>query len=124
MRDRWVVTYGTSEIEVDLDQGEISAGELSEALCEIELELKQGNTADLLALANALAEHGGFPQGSLSKAVRGYNLAQGNVVAHERRKLRLLKPAAKSSVELALSHWQYHEELCLSGDVQAHRSMM
>ncbi|MBF1994630.1 inorganic triphosphatase [Serratia symbiotica] len=131
MREKWVVTYGTSEIEVSLDQGEISAGELSEALCEIELELKQGHTADLLALANALAEHGGLRQGNLSKAARGYHLAQGNV-AHERRQLRVLKPAAKSSVEqgmiasveLALSHWQYHEELWLGGDVQARRSVL
>ncbi|NIG87867.1 inorganic triphosphatase [Serratia symbiotica] len=131
MREKWVVTYGTSEIEVSLDQGEISAAELREALCEIELELKQGHTADLLALANALAEHDGLRQGNLSKAARGYHLAQGNI-AHERRQLRVLKPAAKSSVEqgmiasveLALSHWQYHEELWLGGDVQARRSVL
>ncbi len=131
MREKWVVNYGISEIEVGIDQGEISAGELSEALCEIELELKQGKTADLLALANGLAEHGGLRQGSLSKAARGYHLAQGNVT-HERRQLRVLKPAAKSSVEqgmiasveLALSHWQYHEELWLGGDFQARRSVL
>lgn len=131
MRKKWVVTYGTSEIEVSLDQGEIRAGELSEALCEIGLELKQGHTVDLLALTNALAEHGGLCQGNLSKASRGYHLAQGNV-AYESRQLRVLKPAAKSSVEqgmiasveLALIHWQYHEELWLGGDVQARRSVL
>ncbi|CAI1068608.1 CYTH domain-containing protein [Serratia ficaria] len=130
-REKWVVTYGESEIEVGLDQGEVRAGELSEALCEIELELQQGNTGDLLALANALAEHGGLRQGSLSKAARGYHLAQGDA-ARERRPLSVLKPAAKSSVEqgmiasfeLALSHWQYHEELWLRGDAQARRSVM
>ncbi|CAI1058096.1 CYTH domain-containing protein [Serratia ficaria] len=130
-REKWVVTYGESEIEVGLDQGEVRAGELSEALCEIELELQQGNTGDLLALANALAEHGGLRQGSLSKAARGYHLAQGDA-ARERRPLNVLKPAAKSSVEqgmiasfeLALSHWQYHEELWLRGDAQARRSVM
>ncbi|CAI0803907.1 CYTH domain-containing protein [Serratia ficaria] len=131
VREKWVVTYGESEIEVGLDQGEVRAGELSEALCEIELELQQGNTGDLLALANALAEHGGLRQGSLSKAARGYHLAQGDA-ARERRPLSVLKPAAKSSVEqgmiasfeLALSHWQYHEELWLRGDAQARRSVM
>lgn len=60
MRDKWVVTYGISEIEVSLDHGEISVGKLSDALCKIKLELKQGNTADLLALANPLAEHRGL----------------------------------------------------------------
>lgn len=131
LREKWVVTYGKSEIEIGLDQGEIRAGELSEALCEVELELKQGNKEDLLALANALAEHGGLRQGSLSKAARGYYLAQGDV-ARERRPLGVLKPVAKSSVEqgmtasleLALSHWQYHEELWLSGDAQARCSVM
>lgn len=131
VREKWVVTYGKSEIEVGLDQGEVKAGELSEALCEIELELKTGNTADLLALANALAEHGGLRQGSLSKAARGYHLAQGNA-PRERRPLAVLKPAAKSSVEQGmiasfewgLSHWQYHEELWLRGDAQARRSVM
>lgn len=49
------------------------AGDLSEALSEIELELLNGNTADLLALAGELAAHGGLRQGSLSKAARGYH---------------------------------------------------
>lgn len=131
VREKWVVTYGDSEIEMAFDQGEIRAGELSETLCEVELELKQGQAGDLLALATALAEQGGLRQGSLSKAARGYHLAQGNV-ERECRPLTVLKPAAKSTVEqgmvaafeLALSHWQYHEELWLRGDRQARRAVM
>ncbi|MCC3263789.1 CYTH domain-containing protein, partial [Paenibacillus polymyxa] len=68
VREKWVVTYGQSEIEIGLDQGEVRAGDLSEALSEIELELLNGNTADLLALAGELAAHDGLRQGSLSKA--------------------------------------------------------
>jgi triphosphatase len=131
VREKWVVTYGESEIEIALDQGEVHAGELSETLCELELELKQGQASDLLALATVLAEQGGLRQGSLSKAARGYHLAQGNA-ERERRPLAVLKPAAKSTVEqgmvaafeLALSHWQYHEELWLRGDKHARRSVM
>ncbi|WP_337262723.1 MULTISPECIES: inorganic triphosphatase [unclassified Serratia (in: enterobacteria)] len=131
VREKWVVTYGESEIEIAFDQGEVSAGELRETLCEVELELKQGEARDLLALATALAEQGGLRQGSLSKAARGYHLAQGNA-ERERRPLAVLKPAAKSTVEqgmvaafeLALSHWQYHEELWLHGDKQARRAVM
>ncbi|WP_156294475.1 inorganic triphosphatase [Serratia oryzae] len=131
VREKWVVTYGESEIEIAFDQGEVSAGELRETLCEVELELKQGEARDLLALATALAEQGGLRQGSLSKAARGYHLAQGNA-ERERRPLAVLKPAAKSTVEqgmvaafeLALSHWQYHEELWLRGDKQARRAVM
>ena len=107
------------------------AGDLSEALSEIELELLNGNTADLLALAGELAAHGGLRQGSLSKAARGYHLAQGNP-PRQVRPLRVLKPAAKATVEqgmiaafeLALSHWQYHEELWLRGDAQARASVI
>ena len=131
VREKWVVTYGQSEIEIGLDQGEVRAGGLSEALSEIELELLKGNTADLLALAGELAAHDGLRQGSLSKAARGYHLAQGNP-PREVRPLRVLKPAAKATVEqgmiaafeLALSHWQYHEELWLRGDAQARASVI
>ncbi len=131
VREKWVVTYGQSEIEIGLDQGEVRAGGLSEALSEIELELLKGNTADLLALAGELAAHDGLRQGSLSKAARGYHLGQGNP-PREVRPLRVLKPAAKATVEqgmiaafeLALNHWQYHEELWLRGDAQARASVI
>lgn len=125
-REKWVITYGESEIELAVDQGTISAGELSEPLHEIELELKKGNQADLLALAAELAQIGGLRQGNLSKAARGYHLAQGNP-PRELRPLLVLQPAAKSTVEqgmvagleMALDHWQYHEELWLGGEPAA-----
>lgn len=131
-REKWVITYGESEIELALDQGTISSNsadkavELSEPLSEIELELKQGNQADLLALAAELAQIGGLRQGNLSKAVRGYHLAQGNP-PRELRPLLVLQPAPKSTVEqgmvagleMALDHWQYHEELWLRGEPAA-----
>ncbi|MBH1930234.1 inorganic triphosphatase [Serratia rubidaea] len=123
VREKWVVTYNQSLIEVGLDQGEVRAGELTEAICEIELELQQGETQDVLLLAAELAQQGGLRQGSLSKAARGYYLAQG-ATAREARPLPVLHAPAKASVEqgmiagleLALDHWQYHEELWLRGD--------
>lgn len=131
VREKWVITYQQSEIELALDQGTISAGELSEPLCEIELELKQGSIVDLLALATLLGGHGGLRQSSLSKAARGYHLAQGN----EPRKLRalpvLIAPPKATveqgmvcALEMALSHWQYHEELWLRGDASARHSVI
>lgn len=131
VRETWLIALGESEIEIGLDQGEVRAGELAEPIGEIELELKQGNTSDLLALAQQLAQHGGLRQGSLSKAARGYHLAQGNA-PFALRPLKVLKPAAKSSVEqgmiaaleLALSHWQYHEELWLRGNAAARPAVL
>ncbi|MFI0488226.1 MAG: inorganic triphosphatase [Yersinia sp. (in: enterobacteria)] len=125
-REKWVITYRESEIELALDQGSIGAGELSEPLSEIELELKRGNQIDLLALAAELAPIGGLRQSNQSKAARGYYLAQGNP-PRELRPLLVLQPTAKSTVEqgmvssleMALDHWQYHEELWLRGEPAA-----
>lgn len=125
-REKWVVTQGESRIEIALDLGEVSAGELHEPISELELEILEGNTRDLLALARQLITLPGLRQGSLSKAARGYHLARGN----EARPLKaagILQMPAKSTVEqgldgaleLALSHWQYHEELWVRGNGQA-----
>lgn len=122
VREKWVVTYLKSEIEVAYDCGEVSAGALSEPLREIELELKSGQRDDLLAFAAELATLEGLRLGSLSKAARGYALAQGNP-PRPLRPVPLLKVKPKATVEegmrsgflLALSQWQYHEELWLRG---------
>ncbi|WMY73787.1 inorganic triphosphatase [Buttiauxella selenatireducens] len=126
VREKWVVTHGKSRIELALDLGEVKAGELSEPLCELELELLEGETADVLAFAKQLVAQPGLRQGSLSKAARGYHLAQGNN-EREIKPLTVLRVPAKAtveqglegSVELALSHWQYHEELWLRGNGKA-----
>jgi len=121
-REKWVVTHNESRIELALDEGTVQAGGLSEPLGELEMELLEGQLSDLLKLARQLVAVSGLRQGNLSKAARGYHLAQGNAP-------RLLKPteilrvAPKSSVEqgfeasleLALSQWQYHEELWIRG---------
>lgn len=126
VREKWVVAYRESHIEVAFDLGEVSAGELSEPLSEIELELKSGHRDDLLALAAELAKMGGLRLGSLSKAARGYALAKGNP-PRALRPVPLLKVKPKATVEqgmqsallLALNQWQYHEELWLRGNAEA-----
>lgn len=125
-REKWVVTYLNSEIEIAFDIGEVSAGELSEPLSEVELELKSGERDDLLAFASELTSMGGLRLGSLSKAARGYALAKGNP-ARELRPVSVLQVKPKATVEegmlaaftLALSQWQYHEELWLRGNSSA-----
>ncbi|WP_437609310.1 CYTH domain-containing protein [Erwinia sp. V71] len=125
-REKWLVSYQNSEIEVAFDQGEVSAVELSEPLHEIELELKIGDRDDLLAFAAELAHNGGLRLGSLSKAARGYALAQGKP-QQALRPLPVMRLKAKATVEegmraallLALNQWQYHEELWLRGDAAA-----
>lgn len=130
-RERWLIQYRQSRIEVALDQGEIISGALSDPLHEIELELKSGHSEDLLLLASELAGTGGVRQGRLSKAARGYALLQGNP-QQQPRLLPLMRLPARATVEqgmseafkLALEQWQYHEEMWLCGDKTAIREVL
>lgn len=116
-REKWLVNHGESRIEIALDIGEVKAGEHQEPICELELELLSGKVDDILELAGALLSSGVLRQGSLSKAARGYHLAQGNAE-------RVLREAAftvkdNAALEAAFDHWQYHEELWLRGNAAA-----
>lgn len=125
-REKWRVTQGDSQIEGALDRGEVSAGDLREPICELEMELLSGNARDLFAFARTLSDAGGLRLGSLSKAARGYHLQQGNP-PRTIRSLPLLNPRRagdggggnERGAASALDHWQYHEELWLRGDPQA-----
>ncbi|CAM2009338.1 CYTH and CHAD domain-containing protein [Acanthopleuribacter pedis] len=61
-------------IEMVLDLGEIRAGDQTEAIHEVELELKGGNPVSLMKVAIALAESFPCMAESRSKAQRAYNL--------------------------------------------------
>lgn len=60
------------EVEMAVDQGTIIHGEKSEAVCEIELELKSGIAAHLYTFALELLEFVPLRIGTRSKAERGY----------------------------------------------------
>ncbi|HLH96033.1 MAG TPA: CHAD domain-containing protein [Xanthobacteraceae bacterium] len=64
-------------IEISLDQGRIDTGEQSQALCELELELKRGQQEALFELATRLVETLPARLAVESKAERGYNLING-----------------------------------------------
>ena len=57
-----------------IDSGTIEAGERSAALCELELELVDGDPRDLYAIALQLAETLPLTPENVSKAERGYRL--------------------------------------------------
>lgn len=129
-REKWVLNEGNSQIEIALDLGDVKAGDHQEAICELELELLSGDTADILALARRLLATGVLRQGSLSKAARGYQLAQGNE-PRQVKPLTVLRVAAKASVEQgleaalesALAHWLYHDEVWNRGNAAAKREI-
>ena len=79
-RQRWVITHAGAQIEVALDQGEVSVPgtELSESILELELELLSGPDTALQALAQDLRQSPAGPllltPSDTSKAQRGMAL--------------------------------------------------
>ncbi len=65
-----------SEIEVAIDRGEIATRTHTRPICEVELELKRGETSALFRLARDLAETVPLRLAVKTKAERGYELLQ------------------------------------------------
>ena len=89
-RQTWLLSNADSEIELAADMGEVllpsKMGQTQAAkdvICEIELELKQGETADLFKLANQLAGELVVHPGVLSKAERGLRLLKGTAAVEK-----------------------------------------
>ena len=81
-RTLWTLEVDGTQVEAAVDQGEVTAdvnGTLRRApICEIELELKDGDEAALHTLAAALAKAlPGLALDDISKAQRGYKLREG-----------------------------------------------
>ena len=70
-----LVVAGTAKIEAAFDEGEILAGEKRSPFTELELELKEGEPADLYDLAAQLVESLPLQLQMLSKSRRGFFLA-------------------------------------------------
>jgi inorganic triphosphatase YgiF len=62
------------EIELSIDKGKVEAGRKSSPLCEVEVELKEGQATELFKLAKTLAREVPVQLAFKSKADRGYAL--------------------------------------------------
>lgn len=123
-REQWLVGMADgSQIEIAFDQGVVQAGANQAPICEVELELKSGQTDALFVLARHLSDQGGMRLGNLSKAARGYRLAA-YYAGDEVQPLSLVNTRNDDSVEScfirslehALSHWHYHEQIYTEQD--------
>lgn len=118
-REQWLVGMADgSQVEVAFDQGVVVADDKEEPICEVELELKSGQTDALFTLARTLSEDGGMRLGNLSKAARGYRLAQGDssesvkpLALVASKKTDSVEDCFVKSLEHALSHWHRHEQI-------------
>ena len=76
-RTVYPIHSGDSEIDLIIDRGKVEAGRQSSPLCELELELKRGESGELFKLARTLAEQVPIQLSVRSKAERGYALIAG-----------------------------------------------
>jgi inorganic triphosphatase YgiF len=78
VREKAEISWGRGKakvvIEAALDLGNVIVGKQKEEICELELELREGEPAALLELAAELAEKLALMPCDISKAERGYRL--------------------------------------------------
>ncbi|WP_338522205.1 CYTH domain-containing protein [Pseudomonas batumici] len=82
VRERAEIAWGRGKakvvVEAALDLGFVIVGKQKEEICELELELREGEPAALLELAAELAEKLALMPCDISKAERGYRLFDAN----------------------------------------------
>jgi triphosphatase len=89
-RHQRIIELPSGTVEVAFDHGTLKAGERSQPVSEIELELKGGSATAIYELALRLAEHGPVKPSIRSKSARGFDLAADvPPAARKPRKLRL-----------------------------------
>lgn len=146
-RDVVTISVDDSQVEVALDHGVISCvdtdakavdgsdNDKRQDLCEVELELKDGEAGVLFNLGQKLIDKFGLVLDSQSKAERGYRLC--HEAPEYTQRLSLVNLTSKTTAEAAfesiahkgLSHWQYHikkikREASLEGVLQLNRALM
>ena len=100
VRQRAEIAWGRGKarvvVEAALDLGKVVAGDNQEEICELELELRQGDAAALLELAAELAADLPLMPCDISKAERGYRLFDPNSYEVDpRRRNCWRKPAGR-----------------------------
>jgi len=97
-----IETHG-AELEVALDRGVVRAGERSLALCELEVELKEGDVGALIAVGRASIDAHGMWVSTINKATRGARLADADAArATKARSPRLDAGASGSALFRAM----------------------
>lgn len=83
-----LIRFQDAEIELALDQGEVSGGRLVSPICEVEVELKSGSQQSLFDFARLLARAAPLYLSFDTKSARGQALAAGQAI-DARRKVKL-----------------------------------
>ena len=119
-RTIWLVPYQGSEIELSLDEGTVSAAGAEQRLAELELELKQGEPATILAFARELGRTTELRIGVLTKAERGVSLANGTAGRVAKAEPLSIAPAMDvreafaAIIHACLKHFRLNEPLVVA----------
>ena len=120
-RSAWIVHEGDATIELVIDRGEVVVAEDRRSpICEVELELKDGDAAALFAFARKLDAVVPISLGVMTKAERGYALIDtvATVFKAERIALKPDMTAAQAFqhiVQTCLRHFRRNEDSLIKG---------
>lgn len=122
MRRGIPVAQGSSRILVTLDEGRVEAAAGDAPLCEIELELQDGDPADLFVVAQSLSETVPLRLSVLSKSAVGYALLDGKTASVVKADTVALPDGAsagdvfRSVAQACLRHMRLNETAFLAGE--------
>ena len=120
-RTSWLIADKNSRIEVVLDEGQVESGRAKAPLLELELELLAGKPRRLFVLAEELGRAVPLRLGVLSKAERGYALAERRLGRSSRAEpVDLDLPCAEGDAfrivaHACLRHYRLNEIALLAG---------
>jgi inorganic triphosphatase YgiF len=116
-------------ISLDIDVGEVTAGDAAQSICEFELELLSGSPAHVFDLAATINRTVPFRLSTVSKAARGYTLlSKDEPQAVKWQKSNLAKSSTAEetftdNLRQAISHLQANEAAVLLNDAEGIHQM-
>jgi len=119
-RRTWRIEGESSLIELVLDRGEAVSGDGRSPICEIELELKRGQSSDLFLFARELQKLAPFKLGVVTKAERGYSLVERPPAAFKADAITITEDqtavqAFQRIAQSCIRQFRLNEELLLTG---------
>jgi len=118
-RTSWTIDRRNGSMQVDLDHGTITAGEHCEEFAELEFELRDGSPASLIVAARRLSDHVPVRLAVLTKAERGFLLADGSLgkvikaaPVHISRDMTVAE-AFETIVHACVKHYRLNEPLVI-----------
>jgi len=126
IRRRRTTVHGENgaRIEVALDRGTIRAGRRRSKLCELELELQEGDPVELFRLAHRLVERVPLRVEPLNKAEHGYRLGADAPAVISKAKVpeldsaQDLYSALRASLAECVRHYHGNEAAVLAAEVE------